>query len=283
MKLAIKGHSTRGKEVIELLEMLGGENKFDYHGEAIMYSYYVSSHTILNDRLSIIEDDDFVIFTLEEFEQKFPYKVGDKVISIYGKFSKISGLIWSKRDNEIKYELENDVDSLYYTSELQSYKEEIMEEINIHKIGFNGDKARLILPDGYEFKAEDNEVFVIKKKPKYPKTYEECARLLDTFCGSIEGYNGGKLLSYFQQLLVCRDAYWKIAGKQRGLDKSWKPKFGKYLLYSINFYLYKDSFELYKGEYNNSDNRILVFPTEEMRNAFYENFKDLIEQCKELL
>ena len=30
-------------------------------------------------------------------------------------------------------------------------------------------------------------------------------------------------------------------------------------------------------------NYILTFPTEEMRNAFYENFKALIEQCKELL
>jgi hypothetical protein len=30
-------------------------------------------------------------------------------------------------------------------------------------------------------------------------------------------------------------------------------------------------------------NRILVFPTEEMRDAFYENFKDLIEKCKKFL
>lgn len=30
-------------------------------------------------------------------------------------------------------------------------------------------------------------------------------------------------------------------------------------------------------------NAILAFPTEEMRDAFYENFKDLIENCKELL
>jgi hypothetical protein len=28
---------------------------------------------------------------------------------------------------------------------------------------------------------------------------------------------------------------------------------------------------------------ILAFPTEEMRDAFYENFKYLIEECKELL
>ena len=28
---------------------------------------------------------------------------------------------------------------------------------------------------------------------------------------------------------------------------------------------------------------VLSFPTAEMRDVFYENFKDLIEQCKELL
>ena len=27
----------------------------------------------------------------------------------------------------------------------------------------------------------------------------------------------------------------------------------------------------------------ITFPTEEMRDAFHENFKDLIESCKELL
>lgn len=32
-----------------------------------------------------------------------------------------------------------------------------------------------------------------------------------------------------------------------------------------------------------SDHHTFSFPTEEMRDAFYENFKDLIEKCKELL
>ena len=30
-------------------------------------------------------------------------------------------------------------------------------------------------------------------------------------------------------------------------------------------------------------NKILAFPTAEMRDAFFEDFKELIEQCKELL
>jgi hypothetical protein len=29
MKIAIQGHPTRGKEVIQLLESLGGENRYD--------------------------------------------------------------------------------------------------------------------------------------------------------------------------------------------------------------------------------------------------------------
>ena len=94
---------------------------------------------------------------------------------------------------------------------------------------------------------------------------------------------GHELKINFPKLINARNAYWKIAGEQMGLDKPWEPKFGKYIHYSIKFYLYQDSFVLHKGEYSDSDNCILVFPFEEMRDAFYENFKDLIEQCKELL
>jgi hypothetical protein len=150
------------------------------------------------------------------------------------------------------------------------------------------DQIEIDLGDNYEYKFEMNKLYIVKKKPKYPKTYEECCDVLnipnDERYIDIDipvGYN--KLLSAFTELLIRRDAYWKIAGEELGLNKPWEPKFGKYIHYSINFYLYKDSFVLHKGEYHSPDNRILVFPTEEMRDAFYENFKDLIEYCKELL
>lgn len=134
-------------------------------------------------------------------------------------------------------------------------------------------------------------------KPKYPKTYIECCGVIG-FCSASLDWNNpfcinkgthpyikmlDILMESFCKLLICRDAYWKIAGKEMGLDKPWKPEFGKYIHYNISFYLFKDSFQLYKGKYMDSDNRILVFPTEEIRDMFYENFKDLIEECKELL
>lgn len=144
-------------------------------------------------------------------------------------------------------------------------------------------------PDGYEFYDENgnligNKVMMRPKKPKYPTTYEECYDEGNTELHFIYVDKDERdLYESFIQLIRCRNAYWKIAGEELELGKPWEPKFGKYIHYSINFYLYKDSFVLHKGEYNSSDNRILVFPTEEMRDAFYDNFKDLIECCKELL
>lgn len=151
-------------------------------------------------------------------------------------------------------------------------------------------------PDGYEFYDENgnligNKVMMRPKKPKYPTSYDECCDILgfknrnkteQQFLNSCDLYDA-ELMTKLSMLKVCRDAYWKIAGEELELGKPWKPKFGKYIHYSINFYLYKDGFVLHKGEYHSSDNRILVFPTEEMRDAFYENFKDLIEYCKEML
>ena len=88
-----------------------------------------------------------------------------------------------------------------------------------------------------------------------------------------------ELLFNLEKLLICRDAYWKIAGEQLGLDKPWKPDWtsGK------PFHCISVSGNIIgKGKWY-TDNKILAFPTEEMRDTFYENFKDLIEQCKELL
>ena len=119
-------------------------------------------------------------------------------------------------------------------------------------------------------------------KPKYPKTYEECAKiLLDR--ASIRndlGYKG-ELLVTLQKLLVCRDAYWKIAGDEMGLGKPWKLSIGT----PIYYIYYNRTVGTVKNDYADDiqGNVILAFPTKEMLDVFYENFKELIEQCKELL
>jgi hypothetical protein len=111
-----------------------------------------------------------------------------------------------------------------------------------------------------------------KKKKEYPKSYKESLEMLD-YKTAEEVVEKAMLLSHFERLLVCRDAYWKLAG-------DWKPDWldddtKKYIITSSKV------FETFGGL--GYINYILTFPTEEMRDAFYENFKDLIEQCKELL
>lgn len=66
-----------------------------------------------------------------------------------------------------------------------------------------------------------------------------------------------------------------------GLGKPWAPDWNtknqeRYVIVT-NF----DKFFL--GSSTWGEKSILAFPTVEMRDAFYENFKDLIETCKELL
>jgi hypothetical protein len=121
-------------------------------------------------------------------------------------------------------------------------------------------------------------------KKEYPKTYEECAKIAPMTLGGVSFEHYNKLLSSFYKLLIFRDAYWKIAGEEMGLGKPWEPdydsgvdKFGIICLDGV----VQESNPTTNWERHL--NKILDFPTREMRDAFYENFKELIEQCKELL
>ena len=142
------------------------------------------------------------------------------------------------------------------------------------------------LPDGYIFKDENGNVInatkivLEKKKKEYPKTYEERCVALEYIphTDDIIGYKWN-ILQSLQKLLICRDAYWKIAGDEMGLGKPWEPDWSKNeSKYTIEFKL-----DYIHCSMSWTDSCIFAFPTKEMRDAFYENFKELIEQCKELL
>jgi hypothetical protein len=145
-------------------------------------------------------------------------------------------------------------------------------------------------PDGYIFKDENGNIInatkivLEKKKKEYPKTYEECYRIMDIDTGFLlTSYDldfwKGHLLTSLQKLLICRNAYWKLYGEEMGLGKPWSPSDNnKEPIHAITRY---DGY-IIKDESGGND-EILEFPTEEMRDAFYENFDPDIEICKELL
>ena len=302
--LAIKGHPERGKEVIKILEMMGGINKLALNGTQIDSYYYIDN---IDSKIHLgfsIYPYDYTIYTLEEFLEKFPYKIGDKVLyKIYGIYSKIKSMLWNVEKEQVFYRLDSNKLFVATADELKPCKEETMEEDKKAKkycteesedSGKNqkiawftfwdndfADEVELYLKDR-ELVQKDGKWFVVKKKKKYPKTYEECCKIKHSDPNFyIDTHLYSDKLDSLYKLLICRDAYWKIAGEQMGLDGSWEPDYiteDNQLVYIITTqrgYLSKNTSRHW--------NYILAFPTEEMRDAFYENFKDLIENCKELL
>ena len=305
--LAIKGHSVRGKEVIELLEMMGGKNLNNLAG-CNDYAYYVVEGCQNIIRSSATLDNEHIqCFTLTEFLKKFPYKVGDKV-TLYNKLCTVIWMCW-ECDN-IYYQVQ-EIGGVFIkkvaASELIPYKEQGDKETKVEskreydelRMPLDDDDKlateatimgkTILPPDGYlvgKITQTDNGMLVeyVEKKSVYPKTIEECYNVLKvpTEERYVEMDNPvflNKWIISFTELLIARNAYWKIAGEQMGLGKPWKPDWNdsdnkfviQYLDNEVGFWLSRGL------------NYILAFPTVEMRDAFYENFKELIEQCKELL
>ena len=144
-----------------------------------------------------------------------------------------------------------------------------------------GEEKSFLIQGYLDAMMETRKSEITEKRKEYPKTYEECCAELNCypFEHGVDGYKF-ELLSTFQSLIICRDAYWKIAGEEMGLGKPWEPDWldddtKKYVITSTKV------FETFGGL--GYINYILTFPTEEMRDTFKENFKELIETVKELL
>lgn len=292
--LAIKGHKTKGKEVIELLEMLGGCNVHKHMGINVETFYYINDTTGIDCDQTLWKNNRYTIFTLEEFLEKYPYKVGDRVrIPEYESEVRIDKMYWDGYG--IEYEVYTDEVETYSAVELNQWnesnnksktkmnntQESLLKKnsITISSLCYE-DEVELNFGCEYELIERDGKHILIKKKSKYPKSYKECCDVLGigTMDNDAKGYKH-LLLIRFQELIIARDAYWKIAGEEMGLGKPWEPDWNdlnrKYFI-SLTF----DGISLY-DDFRNP--RVLAFPTEEMRDAFYNNFKELIERCKELL
>ena len=94
----------------------------------------------------------------------------------------------------------------------------------------------------------------------------------------------GHPMQTFARLLICRDAYWKISGEEMGLGKPWEPDYdsgvNKYGIICMNGVVQESN---PTTNWERHLNKVLDFPTAEMRDAFKENFDPDIEFCKELL
>lgn len=125
------------------------------------------------------------------------------------------------------------------------------------------------IPKGYVLKESHPDKLVYEKIDQ-PTSLAEAGDILNLANPYAYRY---EQLEALQKLLVIRDAWWKMADDW---EPDWNDDLG--LHYTI----------IFNGAYTNKINEtnsysLLAFPTAEMRDTFYENFKDLIEICKDLL
>ena len=289
MNFCIKGHRDRGADIINILKSLGGKygQYIEYFGNEPNLVYYVNNHGYIsadeiNNRLIC------VMYTLEEFEAKYSFAKGDTVMDIHNGIGVVDRLQWSDLDNDLIYIVKYVKPITLATGVRELVKQWKPHELKKIDLNFNQsadnsdiiidtklyntDNISILFNDEFEPEIIGNKI-VLKRQTKLFKTFEECSKYLDADSLKNYGYKGG-LVESFQKLLICRDTYWKLAG-------NWKPDWKdtskpKYVILSQEGDIILRSEVFIRT-------CILAFPTIEMRDEFYNNFKELIETCKEII
>ena len=120
--IAIKGNQ-EPKKVIKTLEMLGGINELKLFGTDELCIYYIGENKKIDyeNYVSHKHDNLYIVYTIEQFLKKYPFKTGEKVfIKIYDDLKEddiIKNMFWDKDDEDIVYCFNNarfyDVTKIY--------------------------------------------------------------------------------------------------------------------------------------------------------------------------
>ena len=153
-------------------------------------------------------------------------------------------------------------------------------------------RKEIIIPQGWEIdEVRGNKIILMESKKELPKTWKECiAKIRDlecidrnscidtaTFSDDVASKHIndipiglGKPMLALCQLLVCREVY----------RQGWKPNWTSA---NENKYCIINDSNKIETTFNASISRVLSFQSKEVKDKFLENFKDLIEEAKELI
>lgn len=308
-QLAIKGNKNKQNEIIELITSMGGiwGNSYVFVNDSKLAFYIDKDKKVQFSYTNSLIDT--IILTYDEFIKKYPFKIGEKVIDkLDGLEGEICEIKWDSIKETIIYcvAFGYGIDYGYYSVDMirEKYTEDekvytklLLEKDQDDKLAtemsYYG--AKFIAPDGFligKTTKIDESILIefVKKKPKYPTSYEECCKILGiltnskdmTYCGENVSYEYSlsKKMHNIRKLHICRDAFYKIYGEEIGLGTSWKPDWTDSYQKKYTITVYQNEITLSSGP---NVNKFLAFPTMEMRNVFYESFKIIIEEVKELL
>ena len=283
MKIAIQGHPTRGEEVIQILESLGGKNREELTGRRISYYYFINcnGNIDLNLKINLLNRK---LYTLEEFKKEFPFKIGDKVTDHEGDVAIITGFVHI--EEKLGYSLQYKNGRGTATPGILKLYKKMKEERNIT---LTLDKAKEWYKKGGELKEIALQAFTEKELNPLPRSWEEFATnharmgyYISSDGKPLMCASSGKLSSphvcpskksaeahlAMMQLEQLRNCWWG----------GWEPEWSNCEKYVIKW----DKNDLIVFTARNI-HAFLVFPTREMAEEFLKCFRDLIEQAGDLI
>ena len=296
MKIAIQGHPTRGKEIIQILRSLGATSygAYDTCSHPEWYWYINKNKEITCDPKRSVCG--YKLYTLEEFERKFPFKVGDKVMWPV-KVGWWSGIIVDLSPDY--YKIIDDKCNYHFVeaSKLKLYP--MQKERNIT---LTLDKAKEWYKKGGELKEIALQAFTEKELNPLPRNWEE-------FCEKHPIQNYEAFINYTNSsITVCKECagsglgVWKRKPEkdrckcpsQKSAEahlammqleqlrncwwNGWEPIWDCSEKWCIRLW----GNELGVGVATHIS-RFLTFPTNEMAREFLECFRDLIEKARDLI
>ncbi len=291
MKIAIQGHPIRGHKVIQILKSLGGKNTEGLEGTYETF-YYIDDKNEIGDDHKKNFPLTYKLYTLEEFEREFPFKVGDKVKTVSGKIGIVIDLI--PGDNQ-PYYIKTDSGHWWCKPQAMQIYKEMKEERNIT---LTLDKAREWYSKGGELREIALQAFTEKELNSLPRSWKEFCTRYNTIKDD-EHYidvdsnllRVNDMISNHNRLeIVDRNIYPSRKSAEAHLAMiqleqlrncwldGWTPKWDVSEKWCIR--LYKN--QIHVGLCTDIS-RFLTFPTREMAEEFLKCFRNLIELAKDLI
>ena len=260
MKIAIQGHLTRGKEVIQILKSLGGKNVEGLTGTYETF-YYIDDKNEIGDDHKKNFPPTYKLYTLEEFEKEFPFKIGDKVI--HKEFNDFFEVISFNPESSYPYEIKGVCKFNTKSHVLTKWQPKMKEE---RFVTLTLDKAKEWYNKGGELKEIALQAFTEKELNSLPRSWEEYCMTHGCVC----------LSARYTNISLKYDALIKLEQLRDCWRQGWVPTPGE------SYYVIKLGF---KGLdiYRFCTVEFLSFPTREMAEEFLKCFRDLIEKAGDLI
>ena len=263
MKIAIQGHPTRGKEIIQILRSLGATSygTYDTCSNPEWYWYINKNREITcGHKRSMCG---YKLYTLEEFEEEFPFKIGDRVISattnFIGTITKLKESGW--------YYVKHDSGSLIcvFRQHLKHYKE-MKEERNVT---LTLDKAKEWYKKGGELKEIALQAYSEEEltKIELPKSWEEFCKQGNPIASW--RYNIPTKYEALHKLELLRDCYRGLFITVIGMPVWCITRYKRKLIVSTRIWGTNETF--------------LSFQSLKVAEEYLNNFKPLIKQVEDLI